>query len=237
MEEQSMRSGAMLKPTGPNLPRQEIRPGHWGQWLATGAAGLVGFVVLALLFELGAGIDQFDQRALGAVISERRPNLTQLACAASWLGSAGVRVALAIAGAILLWLRTRRFLLPIALLGALAATASLVTILKITLDRSRPPANLVLGATLTDKAFPSGHAAGGSVVVVLLALLLGLTATRPFVRRLLVIIGCLLALLIGWSRSYLGDHWPTDVLAGWFLAAVMVSVTMALVTELAPPQQ
>jgi undecaprenyl-diphosphatase len=112
-----------------------------------------------------------------------------------------------------------------------------VTILKIALDRSRPPANLVLGAPLTDKAFPSGHAAGGSVAVILLALLLGMTATKPFIRRLLVIIGCLLALLIGWSRSYLGDHWPTDVLAGCFLAAVTVSVTMALVTEIAPRQQ
>lgn len=75
------------------------------------------------------------------------------------------------------------------------------------------------------------------MAVILIALLLDLTATKPFVRRLLVIIGCLLALLIGWSRSYLGDHWPTDVLAGWLLAAVMVSVTMALVTETAPPQQ
>jgi Co/Zn/Cd efflux system component len=58
-----------------------------------------------------------------------------------------------------------------------------------------------------------------------------LTAAKPLVRRLLVIIGCLLALLIGWSRSYLGDHWPTDVLAGWFLAAAIVSVTMALVNQ------
>src|SRR4029434_3116543 len=123
-------------------------------------------------------------------------------------------------------LRTRRFLLPVALLGAVAATASLVTILKIVLDRLRPPANLVLGTPLTDKAFPSGHAAGGSVAIVLIALLLGLTAATPLVPRRVRIIGWLLALLIGWSRSYLGDHWPTDVLAGWFLAAAIVSVTM-----------
>jgi hypothetical protein len=95
----------MLEPTGPNLPRPNIRPGHWGQWLVTGAAGLVGFVVLALLLVLDAGIDRFDQRALAAVVSEREPNLTLLARAASWLGSAGVRVGLAIAGAVLLWLR------------------------------------------------------------------------------------------------------------------------------------
>jgi undecaprenyl-diphosphatase len=126
-------------------------------------------------------------------------------------------------------------LFPIALLGAFAATASLVTILKIVLDRSRPPAKVVLGAPLTDKGFPSGHAAGGSVVVILIALLLGLTATKPLVRRLLVIFGCLLALLIGWSRSYLGDHWPSDVLAGWLLAAAMVAVTMALVNLMLAP--
>ena len=226
----------MLEATDPNLLRSDIRPGHWGQWLAAGAVGLVGFVVLALLLVLGgSGVEQFDQRVLAAVISKREPNLTLLARAASWLGSAGARVGLATAGALLLWLRTRQFLLPIALLGGLAAIASLVTILKIALDRSRPPANLVLGAPLTDKGFPSGHAAGGSMVIILIALLLGLTATKPIVRRLLVIIGCLLALLIGWSRSYLGHHWPTDVLAGWLLAAAMVSVTMALVSlTLAP---
>ena len=219
----------MLKPTGPNLRRLEIRPGRWGQWLATGAVGLVGFVVLALLLTLSAGIDQFDQVALAAVISVRGPRLTLLAQAASWLGSPGARVGLGIAGAVLLWFRTRRFLLPIALLAALTATASLVTILKIVLDRPRPPASLVVGTPLTDNAFPSGHAAGGSVVLILIALLLGVTAAKPRTRWLLMIAGCLLSLLIGWSRSYLGDHGPSDVVAGWLLAATMVSVTMILV--------
>ena len=36
----------MLKPTDLDLQRQGIRPGHWGQWLAIGVVGLVGFVVL-----------------------------------------------------------------------------------------------------------------------------------------------------------------------------------------------
>jgi hypothetical protein len=39
----------MLKLTDLDLRRQEIRPSHWGQWLAIGVVGLVGFVVLALL--------------------------------------------------------------------------------------------------------------------------------------------------------------------------------------------
>jgi membrane-associated phospholipid phosphatase len=227
--EQLEGSSAMLEPIAPNVQRHEIRPGHWGQWLATGAAGVVGFVVLALLLILGSGIDQFDQRVLAAVVSVRDPNLTVFARAVTLVGSAQVVIWVGIAGALLLWLRTRRVLMPIALLAALAATASLVTIVKFTLNRPRPPVDLALGPPFMDAAFPSGHTTDGSVLVVLTASMLALTYRRQLMRRLLVIISCALALLIGWSRVYLGDHWPTDVLAGWLLAATMVSVTMALV--------
>ena len=51
------------------------------------------------------------------------------------------------------------------LLGAVAATASLVTILKIALDRPRPPAELVVEVPLSSDAFPSGHTTDGSVLV------------------------------------------------------------------------
>ena len=65
--------------------------------------------------------------------------------------------------------------------------------------------------------------------MILTAAMLGLTVGSALVRRLLIIGGCVLALLIGCSRTYLGLHWPSDVLGGWLLATVMVSVTMALV--------
>jgi len=219
----------MLKPTAPHLRRSEIRPGHWGQWLVTGTAGLVGFVVLALLLVFETGIGQLDQELLAAVISLRNPDLTEFASTVTRLGSASVVVWLGIAAAVMLGLRSRRILLPLSLLGALAATASLVTILKIALDRPRPPAELVVGVPLSSDAFPSGHTTDGSVLVVLAASMLALTFGSALVRRLLVISACVVALFIGCSRTYLGLHWPSDVLGGWLLATTMVSVSMALV--------
>ncbi|HVD17689.1 MAG TPA: phosphatase PAP2 family protein [Propionibacteriaceae bacterium] len=219
----------MLIPTSPDLRRLDIRPGHWGQWLAIGAVGLVGFVVLALLLVFETGIGELDNRVLSAVISVRSPDLTAWASALTRLGSASVVVSLGVAAAAVLGLRSRRIMLPLALLGALAATASLVTILKIALDRPRPPAELVVGVPLSSDAFPSGHTTDGSVLVILTAAMLALTIGKVMVRRLLLIGAYLVALLIGCSRTYLGLHWPSDVLGGWLLATAMVSVTMALV--------
>ena len=53
---------------------------------------------------------------------------------------------------------------------------------------------------------------------------------RSSLRRPVVAAGCVIAVLIGLSRVYLGYHWLTDVVGAWLLALILTSIGMAFVT-------
>lgn len=110
-------------------------------------------------------------------------------------------------------------LLTVSTAGGLVLT----TVLKSVFQRARP--ELVdSGYTATFYSFPSGHA---TVAVGFYGMLTVILAyhLRGFARWTVVAIGVLLVLLIGFSRLYLGVHYPTDVLAG-FLAAPLWVITV-----------
>lgn len=76
-----------------------------------------------------------------------------------------------------------------------------------------------------NNSFPSGHAMVSLVIYGLIGYIL---ATKfPQHRKLIFICTIILILLIGFSRLYLGVHWPTDVAAGyaaglvWLIACIM----------------
>ena len=71
-------------------------------------------------------------------------------------------------------------------------------------------------------SFPSGHAILGMTAFGVLAVLISRTRLPRWVRTTLVAAMVALVLLIGVSRVYLGVHYPTDVIAGWTLGAVIV---------------
>ncbi|GAA4794328.1 phosphatase PAP2 family protein [Streptomyces ziwulingensis] len=75
-------------------------------------------------------------------------------------------------------------------------------------------------------AFPSGHAMTATLVSgLLLWLLYGYGA--PYAARLTAwILAAVSVVGVGVTRIWLGVHWPTDVVGGWLLGALTVSLAV-----------
>jgi undecaprenyl-diphosphatase len=82
----------------------------------------------------------------------------------------------------------------------------------------KPPATQTLLTCQTSVSFPSNHAANAAAAATIA------TWAAPVISPFCI----LLALLIGISRVYLGQHWPTDVLGGWALGFVIGFVFIQL---------
>ena len=103
-----------------------------------------------------------------------------------------------------------RSVLPVAAAVVAAGAAwVLANVAKVVADRPRP--YLVMAdAVLRQRpahgtSFPSSHTAVALAVAIALV---------PFLARPLAAVGIGYAVLVGWSRIYLGVHYPLDVLAG-----------------------
>jgi len=99
----------------------------------------------------------------------------------------------------------------------------LTTVLKAVFRRARPEV-VDSGYTASFYSFPSGHATVAVGFYGALALILAYHLRGP-ARWAVVLLGTAVVLLIGFSRLYLGVHYPTDVLAG-FLAAPLWLVSV-----------
>lgn len=100
----------------------------------------------------------------------------------------------------------------------------LVVILKYLVGRDRPPVAGRLVAETTH-SYPSGHSLG-SFVVIGIVMIVALRFMHGLVHRVLPLAAAVLVAAIGLSRIYLGVHWPTDVLAGWILGALWLTLCL-----------
>lgn len=84
----------------------------------------------------------------------------------------------------------------------------------------RPRPDLVEhGAAFYATSFPSGHAMTSAIVYLTLGAALAGTTDDNRVKIYVLALAIWLIVMIGFSRVYLGVHWPTDVLGGWILGA------------------
>lgn len=85
-----------------------------------------------------------------------------------------------------------------------------------------------------DTSFPSGHAMESAIVYLTLAVLVTRITDRRITKLYCFGIAVVLTLLVGVSRVYLGVHYPTDVLAGWIVGMLWVSIFWLTARQLDP---
>ncbi|MDQ3638945.1 MAG: phosphatase PAP2 family protein [Actinomycetota bacterium] len=112
------------------------------------------------------------------------------------------------------------------LLVSTVGGALLTTVLKAVFHRARPEV-FDSGYVASFYSFPSGHATVAVGFYGMLTLLVAYRLRGP-ARWAVAVSGVLLVLLVGFSRLYLGVHYPTDVLAG-FLAAPLWVISVGVV--------
>jgi undecaprenyl-diphosphatase len=115
------------------------------------------------------------------------------------------------------------------LLVSTAGSVVLTTVLKSVFRRARPEL-FDSGYHASFYSFPSGHATVAVGFYGMLTLILAYRL-RGTARWTVAFSGILVVLLIGFSRLYLGVHYPTDVVAG-YLAALLWLVCVGAVYAL-----
>jgi membrane-associated phospholipid phosphatase len=192
------------------------------------AAGLVSVIVWTHLE--APGVPRFDSAVHLWALDQRTPVTIGLARGLSWFGQTNIALPLVVLAGIAAAAETRRFARARA--GALlVAVGGLGVAIGLGINRStgrvRPPLADWAGAA-GGFAFPSGHTTAATVA----AGLVGWTVSRHLKsargRAAVWVAASAWALGVGWSRVWLGVHWPTDVLGGWLFAGSFLLAARAV---------
>lgn len=184
----------------------------------TRAAGVAAGAVFALLSVLAIA----GNRLLLTVdlpLSEtiRGTSQTWLWGTVTHIGSTAAALATAGAVAVVSWRRCRRF--TIVYPTTLLLGGALNNVLKQLIGRPRPadPAT-----TVSLASFPSGHTLQATLLLGLLPLAVLIISSRRALSVWASITATAGIAAVGYSRVYLGAHWPTDVVGAILLGALLI---------------
>jgi membrane-associated phospholipid phosphatase len=187
-------------------------------------AAMVGFGALADAVADQEELTEFDQQLAASLHQNGTIDQIGIFEAITRFGDYWTLVCLGLAVSLILLISRRRLLL-IGWVVALAGSGFLNAMLKALFHRSRP---VLANPWLTEPgwSFPSGHAMGSLVAYGMLAYIL-IVAWRVRFPRMIIAVTIALVLAIGFSRIYLGVHFFTDVAAGYAAALMWLAICVS----------
>lgn len=190
-----------------------MTPQHRAAWLAAGnyIIFLVFLVGVAIRAPFIQTIDLAGQHLANAVTT---PQMTQVMLMITRSANPVNLIAITVLIVILL-VSTRQWRWGV-FVGAAAIAGSLINlIIKMIIQRARPtlPHLIEQGGY----SFPSGHSDSSMAIYGALILFLLVTQRTRWWKTTAIVLLTLFIVAIGFSRIYVHVHFPTDVLAGWFL--------------------
>ena len=220
----------------PGIPPAGLRghpppqPGPRPSRVAVLAVALAVLAVAALWAAFsGVGPARFDNAALAESIEERTSVATTVAILITTLGSTAAMALVAVAVGAWCWGVGRRADAVLAI-GAMAGASLVFRLIKVLLDRSRPPAADRLVAE-TNESLPSGHATMSTVVIGTIVVL-AWSGSSALARAAMVVAAAVWVGAVGATRVYLGVHWISDVFAGWAVGAAWLAVCVTVWSRL-----
>lgn len=100
-------------------------------------------------------------------------------------------------------------------------------------DRPRPVFATQVWHQMTVPGFPSGHVFAAVLCYGLLAYLIVPKLSSRFWKAVVIALAVLITLYVGFSRLFVGDHYPSDILAGYALGIAWGGLVYTVVEQIA----
>ncbi|MGN9164926.1 phosphatase PAP2 family protein [Tissierellaceae bacterium HCP3S3_D8] len=195
--------------------------------------GIIGFM-MAIFFIIGFMVKDtaeeilFDISILEFLHSGTSPIVFKIMKFISFIGSG--KFLLPIIGVIVLYLIIKKkYYIAKLLLAGTIGSYSVNFILKILFHRIRPIE--FFRVNQSGYSFPSGHSMVSMSMYLMIAYILTRDEDDLKKKRFLYVLSIILVLLMGFSRLYLGVHWPTDVIGGYIVGYIVYYISIRIIKE------
>lgn len=188
-----------------------------------GVISLVAFSFMAF-FVSANKVVQFDSTIITFVQGFENSALTIVMKIFTFIGDTNSVIVLSILVIIFLYVVLKHRVELILFIAAIIGSALLNQLLKYSFQRARPELHRLI--EIDSYSFPSGHAMNAFTVYTIISFLLWRHIPSRTGRTILIIISAIMIITIGISRIYLGVHYPSDIIAGYFASGCWLGLAI-----------